>query len=76
MPARPSFGASSSSHWMELSPAVRDAMRLRVVDELAYPALAARLGTTEPAARARVSRGLAALADALDGPTIRMALQP
>lgn len=59
-----------------LSPAVRDAVRLRVVDELTYPAVAARLGTTEPAARARVSRGLAALADALDGPTIRKALQP
>ena len=58
-----------------LSPAVRDAVRLRVLDELPYPDVARRLGTTEPAARARVSRGLAALADDLDTPMIRKALQ-
>ena len=41
-------------------------MRLRVVDELGYPAIATRLGISEQAARARVSRGLRALAGALD----------
>lgn len=50
----------------QLSPAVREAVRLRIVDELPYPELARRLGVAEPAARARVSRGLAALADLLD----------
>lgn len=49
-----------------LSEPVRDAVRLRVVDELPYADLAARLRISEPAARARVSRGLAALADLLD----------
>jgi RNA polymerase sigma-70 factor, ECF subfamily len=50
----------------ELSPAVREAVRLRVVDELPYPDLAQRLGISEPAARARVSRGLQSLAGALE----------
>lgn len=39
----------------------RDAVGLRVVDELGYPAIAARLGVTEDVVRARVSRGLRAL---------------
>jgi RNA polymerase sigma factor (sigma-70 family) len=50
----------------ELSPPVREAVRLRVVDELPYPDLAQRLGISEPAARARVSRGLQSLAGALE----------
>jgi RNA polymerase sigma-70 factor (ECF subfamily) len=41
-------------------------VRLRVVDELPYPDVAARLGISEQAARARVSRALRALAGALD----------
>ena len=41
-------------------------MRLRVVEELDYPVVAARLGVTEATARARVSRGLRLLAVALD----------
>ncbi len=45
----------------------RDAVRLRVVEELDYAAVAGRLGISEQAARARVSRGLRALAAALDG---------
>ncbi len=44
----------------------RDAVRLRVVDELAYEEVARRLQISEPAARARVSRGLRALAHALE----------
>ena len=51
----------------ELGPEQRDAVRLRVVDELGYPEIARRLGVNEAAARARVSRGLRALAEALDG---------
>ncbi len=39
----------------------RDAVRLRVIDELDYPAVAAALHTTPQAARVRVHRGLAAL---------------
>lgn len=45
----------------------RDAVRLRVVEELDYAQVAGRLGITEQAARARVSRGLRAIAAALDG---------
>ena len=50
----------------DLGAEVREAVRLRVVEELGYPAVARRLGISEPAARARVSRGLRALATALD----------
>jgi RNA polymerase sigma-70 factor (ECF subfamily) len=49
-----------------LSAEQRDALRLRVVDELSYTVVAQRFGITEQAARMRVSRGLAALARALD----------
>jgi RNA polymerase sigma-70 factor, ECF subfamily len=41
--------------------AQRDAIRLRVVEELAYPEVARRLSVSEPAARARVSRALRSL---------------
>ena len=50
----------------ELSEEQREAVRLRVVEELDYPVVAARLGVTEATARARVSRGLRLLAVALD----------
>ena len=50
----------------ELGPEQREAVRLRVVDELGYPAVAARLGVSEQTARARVSRGLRALAAAVN----------
>jgi RNA polymerase sigma factor (sigma-70 family) len=49
-----------------LSEPVRDAVRLRVVDEQPYPEIARTLKISEQAARARVSRGLAALAGVLD----------
>lgn len=45
----------------------RDALSLRIVDELTYPEVAARLGVSEEAARARVSRGLARLGQAIEG---------
>lgn len=50
----------------DLSGPVRDAVDLRVVQELSFDEVAARLGISNQAARARVSRGLLALADALD----------
>jgi RNA polymerase sigma-70 factor (ECF subfamily) len=49
-----------------LSAEHQTALRLRVVDELPYPAVAAQLAISEDAARARVSRGLRRLAEALD----------
>jgi RNA polymerase sigma factor (sigma-70 family) len=51
----------------ELAPAQRSALELRVVRELPYPDVANRLGISEQAARARVSRALRALGSALDG---------
>jgi RNA polymerase sigma-70 factor (ECF subfamily) len=51
----------------ELAAEQRDAVRLRVVEELDYAQVAGRLGISEQAARARVSRGLRAIATALDG---------
>jgi RNA polymerase sigma factor (sigma-70 family) len=50
----------------KLSDNQRRALQLRIVEELPYEEVARRLGTTEPAARARVSRGLRALAVALE----------
>ena len=49
----------------ELSPARREALRLRVIDELPYREVARRLEISEAAARARVSRALRELAVAL-----------
>lgn len=49
-----------------LPEAQRDAIRLRVVEELPYDQVARRLGISATSARKRVSRGLAALALALD----------
>src|SRR3954452_15196536 len=46
----------------ELDVQQRDAVRLRVVEELDYVEVAGRLGISEQAARARVSRGLRAIA--------------
>lgn len=50
----------------KLSEDQRRALQLRIVEELPYPEVARRLGTTEPTARARVSRGLRTLAVALE----------
>jgi DNA-directed RNA polymerase specialized sigma24 family protein len=44
----------------------REALRLRVVDELPGAAIAQRLGITDATARARVSLGLRGLARVLD----------
>jgi RNA polymerase sigma-70 factor (ECF subfamily) len=48
-----------------LSPEQRDAVQLRVVDEMSYDEVASRLGCTPGAARTRVSRGLRHLESAL-----------
>jgi len=49
-----------------LSDGQRQALRLRVVEERPYGEVASTLGVSEQAARARVSRGLRALTDALE----------
>lgn len=46
-----------------LPDAQRDALRLRVVEEMSYPEVAARLRVSEQAARARVSRALRSLGE-------------
>jgi RNA polymerase sigma factor (sigma-70 family) len=48
-----------------LSESVREAVKLRVVEERPYNEIASLLSISEQAARARVSRGLAALADVM-----------
>jgi RNA polymerase sigma factor (sigma-70 family) len=50
----------------QLRPDQRAAVQLRIVDELPYEDVAARLAVSEPTARARVSRALRELATALD----------
>ena len=47
--------------WKELSPEVREAVRLRVLEELPYNEVADATGTSPGAARVRVHRGLKAL---------------
>ncbi len=56
-----------------LPPMRRRAVRLRIVEGLGYGEVAARLGCSEQAARAHVSRGLKQLADALDRHELRAA---
>jgi RNA polymerase sigma factor (sigma-70 family) len=50
----------------QLTAAERDAVRLRVIQQLDYPTVAARLRCSEQAARARVHRGLTRLATTLE----------
>lgn len=52
-----------------LSDMQREALQLRVVEELPYGEVARRLGVSEPAARARVSRGLRSLQRSLAAAT-------
>jgi RNA polymerase sigma factor (sigma-70 family) len=49
-----------------LSPVQRDALQLRVIEERSYEEISLQLGVSEQTARARVSRGLRALAHALE----------
>jgi len=53
-------------HFDRLPTGQRDALRLRVIEELDYPEVARRLAISEQTARARVSRGLRKLAAALE----------
>jgi RNA polymerase sigma-70 factor, ECF subfamily len=53
-----------------LSDEQRDALRLRIVEEMPYDEVARRLGVSETAARARVSRGLRALQSSLAVPAL------
>jgi RNA polymerase sigma factor (sigma-70 family) len=61
--------ASPDEHWADgadellesLPPSQREAVRLRVLEDLDYAEVATRLGTTTSAARVRVHRALAAL---------------
>lgn len=55
------------SELVQLSDDQRQALLLRVVEDLSYADVARRLAISEQAARARVSRGLKVLAQALDG---------
>jgi RNA polymerase sigma-70 factor (ECF subfamily) len=50
----------------QLAPGLREAVRLRVVDECSYAEVATSLGISAENARARVSRGLRALAARLE----------
>lgn len=59
----------------ELSPDQHDALRLRVIDERSYSDTAAALGVSEQTARARVSRALRRLADAME-PTATQEVTP
>lgn len=56
----------------KLSSGQREAVQLRVVEDLDYDEVATRLEISEEAARARVARGLRALATALDQHEMRM----
>jgi RNA polymerase sigma-70 factor (ECF subfamily) len=50
----------------KLPPAQREAVRLRVLEELDYDEIAGRTGASEPAVRQRVSRGLTWLRDRVE----------
>jgi RNA polymerase sigma-70 factor (ECF subfamily) len=58
--------AAVAEELAHLPEATQQALRLRVVEERDYRDVARTLGTTEVNARARVSRGLSALASSLD----------
>jgi RNA polymerase sigma factor (sigma-70 family) len=58
--------AALTEELAQLPEPTQQALRLRIVEEREYREVAQLLGTTEVTARARVSRGLLALAAALD----------
>ncbi len=74
---RPPAAVEPHERWLEgldealadLPAAQREAIRLRVVDDLGYDEIADHLETTEQAARARVSRGLSTLRSQLIDPS-------
>jgi RNA polymerase sigma-70 factor (ECF subfamily) len=56
-----------ASHLSDLSHEQQEALRLRILEEQSYEEMAERLGINEQAVRARVSRGIRALAQRLQG---------
>jgi RNA polymerase sigma factor (sigma-70 family) len=58
--------ASVLGRLAQLGEAQREAVRLRVIDELPYAEIAGRVGTSEQVVRARVSRGLRILAEGFE----------
>jgi len=62
----PDLRAALAEALAGLEPEQREALRLRVVLELDYAAVAARLGISQATARARVSRALRSMNAALD----------
>jgi RNA polymerase sigma factor (sigma-70 family) len=72
----PSTRARLGAALETLSCEQRDAVRMRVVDELPYGELARRLGVSEPTARARVSRGIRALQAALHALPVQQEAAP
>lgn len=71
----PALRAAVQEGFAQLSSQQRDALRLRIVEERPYGEIAQSLGISEQAARARVSRGLRALARAIDRkPTLKEAV--
>jgi len=61
-----SLRGAVSAEFAQLSADQRDALQLRLIDELPYPDVARALSISEDTARARVSRGLRRLTDALE----------
>jgi RNA polymerase sigma factor (sigma-70 family) len=66
LPAQHAALADALGH---ISEGERDAVQLRVLKDLDYPTIAERLGCSVGAARVRVHRGLARLADLLEVPS-------
>jgi RNA polymerase sigma-70 factor (ECF subfamily) len=63
-----SFHEAIRAALLQLSDKEREAIRLRVLDDQPYSAVAAALGCSEGAARVRVHRGLARLSHLLEVP--------
>lgn len=62
----PELRRTVATELARLSSSQREALRLRVVEERSYREISLQLGVSEQTARARVSRGLRALAHALE----------
>lgn len=60
------YRATLAAAFAQISAGERDAVRLRVVSELSYGEIAARLRCSEAAARTRVCRGLARLSELME----------
>lgn len=72
----PALRASLGAELARLSDEQRQALQLRVVEERSYEQIAGMLGVKEATVRARVSRGLRMLAEALEAPQSLMESRP